>query len=83
MLLAAASISTQKTPEATRGSTSRCRKSTSCRSGGSRSLRGSNAEISAPLGSVQRSSANTAAVTGISSSTSTRTTISSAYCVRP
>jgi hypothetical protein len=37
----------------------------------------------APFGMVQRSATNRAAVSGISSSTSTRTTISSAYCDRP
>ena len=35
------------------------------------------------FGTVARSATNSAAVSGINSSTSTRTTISSAYCVRP
>ena len=37
----------------------------------------------APLGMVQRRATNSAAVSGISSTTSTRTTISSAYCDNP
>jgi len=76
--LTVASSSTEKVPDTTRGRISRCSDSVLAADCASNSPRACSAATSAALGSAQRSATNIAAVSGISSITSTRTTISSA-----
>ncbi len=70
-------------PASRRGSTSRVSGSTPARRSASKWRVRRISASAAPFGMVQRRATNSAAVSGISSSTSTRITISSAYCDSP
>ena len=81
--LSAASVTVENTPASMRGKTSASTGSAPWRRSASKWPMRRISASAAPLGMVQRRATNSAAVSGISSSTSTRITISRAYCDSP